>query len=72
MGFGSVSFVVVVLLFLLIPLMIVPIVIAKRRKLPHKNVIALVSILGTVLFGFGWLIALIWSLVQSAHTDTAS
>lgn len=44
---------------------LMPTTIARRKGLPHKTAIAALNIVGSLFFGTGWLIALIWSLMNT-------
>ncbi|MEZ9399012.1 superinfection immunity protein [Vibrio splendidus] len=44
---------------------LLPTTIARRKNHPHKTAIATLNIVGSIFFGTGWLIALIWSLMNT-------
>lgn len=51
------------ILLVLIPLAFLPTIIALKKSHPYKVPIILVNILGGLLWGAGWLIALIWCFI---------
>ncbi|ENO8571787.1 superinfection immunity protein [Vibrio parahaemolyticus] len=51
------------ILIVLIPLAFVPSIIALKKNHPYKVPIVLINILGGLLWGVGWLIALIWCFI---------
>ncbi|MCG9618942.1 superinfection immunity protein [Vibrio diabolicus] len=51
------------ILIVLIPLAFLPSIIALKKNHPYKVPIVLINILGGLLWGVGWLIALIWCFV---------
>ncbi len=46
---------------------LLPTIIAYRKRHTHLSTIALVNIFGTLFFGFGWIISLIWSLTKAEN-----
>ena len=53
---------IVVFLFLVVfPL---PTYIALKKKHPHKLPIILINLLGGLVYGVGWLVALVWCFVE--------
>ncbi len=52
----ALQFILALVLFLL------PTLIAFGRELPHKWGIFAMNVFGSILFGLGWIIALIWSI----------
>ncbi|ANO35671.1 hypothetical protein A6E01_20135 (plasmid) [Vibrio breoganii] len=47
---------------LAIYLFFLPTIIARKKNHPNKTAILLINVFGTLVWGVGWLIALIWSL----------
>jgi len=61
------------LLFILfIPLALLPTIIALKKNHAHKTPIILLNILGGLIFGLGWLAALIWCFVEPKDTIKTS
>ena len=52
-----------IILLVLLPLAFLPTIIAVARNHPHKLPIILVNVLGSFLWGIGWVVALVWSLI---------
>ncbi|MEZ8116845.1 superinfection immunity protein [Vibrio splendidus] len=46
-------------------LFLLPTIIARGKDHPHKTAITVLNIVGSLFFGTGWLIALIWSLMNT-------
>ncbi len=63
MGIGGFSLLNFMMLFLILPLALLPSIVAIARDHPHKIPIVLVNILGGMVFGVGWLVALIWCFI---------
>lgn len=57
-----------VLLVVFLPLALLPSIIAIVRKHPYKLWIILINIFGGLLWGLGWIIALVWSFVLPENT----
>ncbi|MEZ8936407.1 superinfection immunity protein [Vibrio splendidus] len=57
--FYVIAFSIIIYIFLL------PTTIARRKDHPHKTAIATLNIVGSLFFGTGWLIALVWSLMNT-------
>ncbi|MBF4295871.1 superinfection immunity protein, partial [Vibrio anguillarum] len=51
------------ILIVLIPFAFLPSIIALKKNHPYKIPIALVNVLGVLLWWAGWLIALIWCFI---------
>ena len=51
------------ILIVLIPLALLPSIIALKKNHPYKIPIVLINILGGLLWGAGWLIALVWCFI---------
>jgi len=62
MSSGSGMFFVVFLIFL--PIFFLPTIIAFRKNHHQKVAIAIVNVIGGLFYGIGWLIALVWSLIE--------
>lgn len=61
-----------VILIVLIPLLLLPTIIAAMRDHPHKVPIILVNILGGLVFGLGWVVALVWCFIQPRPAESIS
>ncbi|RDH80999.1 MAG: hypothetical protein DIZ78_17700 [endosymbiont of Escarpia spicata] len=61
-----------VLIILAIPLALLPAILAVRKKHPHKVAIILVNILGGLLYGLGWFIALVWCFIIPSGNRSSS
>ncbi|WP_232584051.1 superinfection immunity protein [Photobacterium carnosum] len=48
---------------LLLPLLLLPTIIALKKNHPYKTPIILINILGGLFWGIGWLVALIWCFI---------
>ena len=57
---------------MLLPLFFLPVIIAIKKNHPHKIPIILVSILGGLFFGVGWLIALVWCFIEPSKTQSTT
>lgn len=51
-----------------IPLYLIPSIIAVLKKHRHKYAIIAVNVLGGLLYGVGWLVALVWALIPPSQT----
>ena len=77
MGFGGIGPGSIILILVLLPIALLPTIIALSKNHPHKVPIILVNILGGLLWGIGWLVALVWCFItpnqnnvnQSSHAD---
>lgn len=58
-----IAFVFVLMIFL------IPTVLAVRKNHPHKVPIILVNLIGGLLYGVGWLIALVWVLISPSSSS---
>ena len=54
-----------VIILILIPLIFLPTIIAIKKNHPYKIAIILINIFGGMLWGIGWLVALVWCFVES-------
>lgn len=61
-GFG-ISSLLLVLVIIFLPLAFLPTIIALSKNHPYKIPIVLINIFGGLLWGVGWLIALIWCFI---------
>jgi hypothetical protein len=52
-----------VIVLLVLPLSFLPTIIAIRKNHPHKIAIILVNIFGGLLYGLGWIAAMIWCFI---------
>lgn len=62
MGIGATSL-GLIFVFLLLPLALLPTIIAVARNHPHKIPIILVNVLGGLFYGLGWVVALVWCFI---------
>ncbi|KGK13289.1 SHOCT domain-containing protein [Vibrio navarrensis] len=60
---SSVSVWQLLILLVLLPLALLPSIIALKKNHPYKIPIVLINILGGLLWGAGWLIALVWCFI---------
>jgi hypothetical protein len=60
---GGISIWSILLIMILIPFAFLPTIIAIIRNHPYKLPIIIINIFGALIFGLGWVIALIWSLI---------
>jgi len=51
------------IVLVLLPLAFLPTIIALKKNHPHKIPIILVNIFGGLLYGLGWLVALVWCFI---------
>ena len=54
----------ILLLLVVLPLALLPTFIAIKKEHPYKVPIILVNIFGGLLFGIGWLVALVWCFIE--------
>ena len=66
MGSGGISIWQILIILLLIPIVLLPSIIAVKKNHVHKIAIILVNIFGGLIFGIGWVVALIWCFYQPA------
>lgn len=52
-----------IIVLIILPLALLPTIIAIRKNHPYKVAIILINIFGGLLYGLGWLIALVWCFV---------
>ena len=62
----------IIVLLVLIPLFFLPTIIAIKRNHPYKVPIILINIIGGLMWGIGWLIALVWSFIMPNHSTNPS
>ena len=60
---SGISIFQLLLLIIFLPLAFLPSIIALRKNHPYKIPIVLINIFGGLLWGAGWLIALIWCFI---------
>jgi hypothetical protein len=60
---GGISIWQILILLIILPLAFLPSIIAIRKDHPYKIPIVLVNLFGSVLWGAGWLIALVWCFI---------
>jgi hypothetical protein len=61
-----------IIFLIILPLMFLPTIIAIRKNHPYKTAIILTNIFGGLLFGIGWLVALVWCFVLPKNEDSSS
>lgn len=71
-GPGGVSIWQLLIILILIPVALLPTIIAVRRQHPHKIGIILVNLLGGLFFGLGWLVALVWCYIEPKAEASSS
>ncbi len=57
-------------IIILLPVALLPSIIATIKVHPHRHLIILVNILGSIFLGAGWFIALIWCFIVPKHSIT--
>ena len=60
------------IILVLLPLLFLPTIIAIKKNHPYKIPIILINIFGGLLWGFGWLVALIWCFIEPQSTNNNS
>lgn len=61
------------IVLVLLPLAFLPTIIALKKNHPHKIPIILVNIFGGLLYGLGWLVALVWCfIVPNSNSNSSS
>lgn len=65
---------IIFILLIVLPLALLPTIIAIKKNHPYKIAIILVNIFGGFLFGLGWIVALVWCFIMPSKsvTKTAS
>ena len=58
-----------IIVLAIMPLAFLPTIIAIRKNHPYKVAIILLNIFGGLLYGLGWLIALIWCFILPKATS---
>jgi len=58
------------MLVLILPLALLPTIIALRKNHPHKIPIILVNVIGGLFWGIGWLVALVWCFITPGEATT--
>lgn len=59
------------IVLVLLPLAFLPTIIALKKNHPHKIPIILVNIFGGLLWGVGWLVALVWCFIVPNNNSSA-
>ncbi|WP_321275861.1 SHOCT domain-containing protein [Thiomicrorhabdus indica] len=59
-----------IFLLILLPLAFLPTIIALKKNHPHKIPIILVNIFGGLLWGLGWLVAIVWCFIVPNENST--
>lgn len=54
----------IMVIFVVLPLFLLPSIIAISRNHPYKVPIVLINIIGGAVWGVGWIVAFIWSLIM--------
>lgn len=63
---------IVFTLLIVLPLALLPTIIAVKKNHPYKIIIILINIFGGLLFGIGWIVALIWCFITPSKNVTKS
>jgi hypothetical protein len=66
MGSGGIAIWQLIIILVLLPLFLLPSIVAFRKRHKHRLVILLLNTIGSVLFGVGWFIALVWCFLPSS------
>jgi Superinfection immunity protein/Short C-terminal domain len=61
---------IILILLIVLPLALLPTIIAVKKNHPYKIIIILVNIFGGLLFGIGWIVALIWCFITPSKSAT--
>ena len=61
----------IIILLILLPLAFLPTIIALKKNHPHKIPIILINIFGGLLYGLGWLVALVWCFIVPNKNSSA-
>tara|TARA_Y200000002_G_C22092864_1_gene419340 strand:+ start:65 stop:370 length:306 start_codon:yes stop_codon:yes gene_type:complete len=67
----GVSFWQILILLVLLPLIFLPSIIAWNKNHPYKIPIILINVFGSLLWGLGWFIALVWCFILPSASSTA-
>ena len=57
---------------LLLPLYLMPTIIAVLKKHPYKVPIILINVIGGLIWGLGWLVALVWCFIDAKKENVVS
>ena len=71
MGFGDSGILQLLMLLILLPLALLPTIIAVKKNHPYKIPIILVNIIGGMLWGIGWLVALVWCFITPKDSSNS-
>ncbi len=63
---------IIFILFIVIPLALLPTIIAVKKNHPHKIPIILINIFGGFIFGIGWIVALIWCFITPNRIESTA
>jgi hypothetical protein len=58
-------------LVVLLPLYVLPTILASTRKHPHLFWIGVINLVGGLFLGLGWIAALVWTLMEPAQRAPA-
>jgi hypothetical protein len=61
-----------IIVLIILPLAFLPTIIAIRKNHPYKVAIILINIFGGLLYGLGWLVALVWCFILPNRRDGIS
>ena len=61
-----------IIVLILLPLPFLPTIIAIRKNHPYKIAIILINIFGGLLYGLGWLVALVWCFILPKNGGSIS
>jgi hypothetical protein len=64
--------ILIFVLVLILPLAFLPTIIAIRKNHPYKIAIILINIFGGLLYGIGWLVALVWCFILPKKVGSIS
>ena len=62
---------VAVIAALMIPVLLLPVLVAEKRRHRNLRAIAICALLGLITFGVFWLVALVWSFTDYVNPQTA-
>lgn len=61
-----------IIVLIILPLAFLPTIIAIQKNHPYKVAIILINIFGGLLYGLGWIIALVWCFVPPKNAVNIS
>ena len=63
---------ILIVVIILFPLALLPTIIAVVKNHPYKLPIILINIFGGLVFGIGWLVALVWCFIDDVPTKSSA